>query len=145
MRYKSWTYIAINVNIQNINIFFIWYLYYAINSHSHKSEQEKKSVDIFTFLAYWLSFSFFIHPLCLFHIFYAICFYAIGPMPILNDALIRITNAVMIEPIFMRSVSCAQNLFALCYAILYLLYFHFRSANILFSLCTSWKLCVAGK
>lgn len=42
MRYKRSTYIAINVNIQNINIFSIWYLYYAINSHSHKSGREKR-------------------------------------------------------------------------------------------------------
>lgn len=42
MRYKRSTYIAINVNIQNINIFSIWYLYYAINSHSHRSGREKR-------------------------------------------------------------------------------------------------------
>lgn len=33
-----------------IYIFFIWYLYYAINSHSHKRGEKEKSVDIFTSL-----------------------------------------------------------------------------------------------
>lgn len=144
MRYKRSTYIAINVNIQNINIFF--YLISLLRNKFpftqkrprkksgarcswKRVKKSKQFVDMFTLLAYWLS-----------PFFLALLPRQIGYMPILSPDFNTHhghTRTMIIEPVFLpfrviakEKIICSElGLFDLCIFIFFAHRRHWERKN----------------